>query len=254
MSSGPSGDRERGAGLSLEAAIAGASRPNGPSRRSSPVWAAVVRAPGDEMSSGPCWPSAGPSRTSAPPRRTVRCSSAKSSGCCFYRQERGPLAGTGPHRGRDGGGVRRLRREPSVPAYRRWSRSLSPTTCRCVGVGRRAPRPRRRRRAGRLRASGTAWRRRRPGCFKAVWSVDPAIVRGAAGIGAALARRRDLTVELPVKRSPGDRCVLRDAPGDGGDEPHRGLRPRLSAEPSDGGTNLLTLLRFGGIDASAMNS
>jgi hypothetical protein len=41
-----------------------------------------------------------------------------------------------------------------------------------------------------------------PRSFEAVWSVNPAVVRDAAGIGAALARRRDLTVELPVSGPP----------------------------------------------------
>jgi DICT domain-containing protein len=41
-----------------------------------------------------------------------------------------------------------------------------------------------------------------PRSFEAVWSVNPDVVRDAAGLGAALARRRDLTVELPERGHP----------------------------------------------------
>ena len=39
--------------------------------------------------------------------------------------------------------------------------------------------------------------------FEAVWSVDPAVVADAAVIGATLARRPGLAVEVPVRRSGG---------------------------------------------------
>lgn len=38
--------------------------------------------------------------------------------------------------------------------------------------------------------------------FEALWSVDPAIVRDAARIGAALAERGDRTVEIPLSGQP----------------------------------------------------
>jgi DICT domain-containing protein len=41
-----------------------------------------------------------------------------------------------------------------------------------------------------------------PRTFEAVWSVNPDVVRDAAGIGAALAGRRDSRVELPVSPHP----------------------------------------------------
>jgi DICT domain-containing protein len=47
-----------------------------------------------------------------------------------------------------------------------------------------------------------ARRRGEPRRFEAVWSVDPAVVRGAAEIGAALARPRDVALDMAASGQP----------------------------------------------------
>ena len=173
--------------------------PIGPSRRSSPVCAGAGPSwRATSCRSGRCWPSAAPSRTSAVRRPSGPCSSAASNGSASIATVR-PAGGSSLERRRPptcsptsgaivcAGGAR-----PSWP---------SRTTPRCCGNGpwcamHPTPQP---------CLAGFERPGRRDGAprsFEAVWSVNPAVVRDAAGIGAALARRRDLTVELPVRGQP----------------------------------------------------
>ena len=143
--------------------------PIGPSRRSSPVCAGA--GPTCRCTccrSGRCWPSAGPSRTSAARRPSGPVLIGSFQRERFYRAERGPVARARPH-GRHGDRVRRLPEDRRRAADRADPAGLGRPAAagvgrrvRCAGrrgLPRRLRTPGRRRRAAPLR-SGVE---RRPG-------------------------------------------------------------------------------------------